>query len=254
MLNKRLNIIFKFKKTINNNLLLYHKKNSKITGLLNKNGNCSKLIFDFIVLDNHNYLDFNNTFLVKYKNLSGTIDINGNIILPIKYNFIESFKFDRCVITENINDVIHFSVIDKNYNTIISNEENYDYIATYFYKFTLFSKNNKFGIIDENANIIIQNKWSYIIIINNNLFLCVDDNKFSLLNYSNKKIIDEDFLDVEIPDNNQKYLIIKKLNQKYNLLDIENVNYMIEDNNNYIIYENDEYFEVNQNIKTKINI
>lgn len=183
-------------------------------------------------LDNKEILPIDFEFILPRKNerfilwikksIFGLSDINGKIIIPIKYKRVSSIENDDFYITENGNNLN--GVYDFNGKNIIPEE----------YKFYTVDKNiifatkdNKSQIIDINNsenNIILDEKIELIETVRHyamgeNLFQIIKkENKFGLINTKNETIIPTIYDDLK-SSQNWRYFIITK-NNKIGLINI----------------------------------
>jgi len=148
-------------------------------------------------------------FIFNENDLYGVLDLQGNIIIPPTY--------------------------DKLYLESYNTKNNY----------LLFYLNNKYGVIDyTNNTVVVPNEYENIKAYNNFLLVTHGD-KQKLLDYSNKKLWNEDYDLIEIYDNfavtiNNREIYIKDLNErKLNNIPIYTDKNDFENSYAKITYEND---------------
>lgn len=152
----------------------------------------------------------------------GLSDINGKIIIPIKYKGVSSIENDDFYITENENNLS--GVCDYNGKNIIPEEYKFYTVNNH----RIFAtKDNKSQIIDiQNleSNIILEEKIELIETIRHyamgeNLFQIIKkENKFGLINSKNEIIIPTIYDELK-SSQNWRYFIIKK-NNKIGLINV----------------------------------
>lgn len=156
------------------------------------------------------------------KSIYGLSDINGKIIIPIKYKRVFSIENDDFYITENENNLS--GVYDYNGKNIIPEE----------YKFYTVDKNRIFATKDNESQIIdIQNLQNSIILeekielietikhyaMGENLFQIIKkEDKFGLINSKNEIIIPTIYDELK-SSQNWRYYLIKK-NNKIGLINV----------------------------------
>lgn len=156
------------------------------------------------------------------KSMFGLSDINGKIIIPIKYKRVSSTVNDDFYITENGNNLN--GIFDFNGKNIIPEEykfytvDNYRIFAT---------KDNKSLIIDiqkTEKNIILDEKIELIETVRHyasgeNLFQIIKkENRFGLINSKNEIIIPINYDEIK-SSQNWRYFIIKQ-NNKIGLINV----------------------------------
>jgi hypothetical protein len=156
------------------------------------------------------------------KSTFGLSDINGKIIIPIKYKSVSSTENDDFYITENGNELN--GIYDYNGKNIIPEEYKFYTVD----KYRIFAiKDNRSQIVDlknlEN-NIILDKKFELIETVRHyamgeNLFQIVKkENKFGLINSKNETIIPIIYDEIKSSEN-WRYFIIKQ-NNKIGLINV----------------------------------
>lgn len=214
-----------------------------ITNIINNNlileNNNENWIYNYIdgEIINNNYKDYryigNDTFIVTdSSNNQGVIDISGNILVEIKYKYIDNYK--NGFISYKINNMYGIDTIDELYNVDVNfehivlindqifagmkdnvykiysynnlNEENNENTYNYIYAYNdiiLTINNNKIDILDINLNSTLLMK------IDTFFEYTVEKERDSLDIYS-----DEEFIYFKVYNNERDYV-----QYKYNILE-----------------------------------
>lgn len=150
-----------------------------------KNGNTGLLKNDKIILEceyeDIQFDSLNNFIIVQQQSKQGVYKLNGDMVIPIKYDNI-------IIVGSSINAQIGDEVIvfdesgkpfsNENYISIIKNK---DYYIT-------IDKNEKYGVLDSKLNKVIDNKYNYLEYINNEYFIAQTDDGAGIID-SNENIV-----------------------------------------------------------------
>ena len=198
----------------NDNIYLVAFKQNK-AGFYSDNKNVIKHEYDDIGYDSNI-----NSLILEKDSKQGISDLNGNILIDLKYdNIYSSGKFVNCQIDSQI-DIIDFVTKQKiNLNDIVgmngtmSNEysiaitdkekfkiydcsknelknEEYEYLQHIYDNFFIAAKNGKYGIIDDSGKVVV--KFSYDVIQkipNTKIVQAVVKNKNLTEIFTNEKVI-----------------------------------------------------------------
>jgi hypothetical protein len=208
-------IIYDFIEFKNHRLIV---RTNKLNGLLSlDNEQLLPIKFEFILpRKNERFI------LWTKKSTFGLSDINGKIIIPIKYKSVSSTENDDFYITENGNELN--GIYDYNGKNIIPEEYKFYTVD----KYRIFAiKDNRSQIVDlknlEN-NIILDKKFELIETVRHyamgeNLFQIIKkENKFGLINSKNETIIPIIYDEIK-SSQNWRYFIIKQ-NNKIGLINV----------------------------------
>lgn len=144
-------IIVGFSSFVDEKLYLYNTNGEGISVLGDQT-----LVADKFV-DNVFYVNNMESLVVKNKEeLYGVININGEIILEVKYKDVISLSEDDKYIVKDIND--KYGIIDEYGNTLLNNK--YDGILEY-YDYYIVIKDKKMALFDKEFNNIIDFKMNY---------------------------------------------------------------------------------------------
>lgn len=200
---------------------------NEIAGFYKNNQNIIQHEYEDIIYD------FNNNCLVLQKDAKqGISDLNGNVIIEIKYdNIYTSGKYVNAQNT-GIVDVYDYQTKQKleleniiaineiknsNYVIAITNEEKYkiidvknnkillekfDYLEHFYDEYFIASKNERFGIIDIEGKQLVKFKYENVIKISDNVVQCFfeKNNKMDLV-IKNKIVSSAENSDIKLYDN-----------------------------------------------------
>lgn len=129
-----------------------------------------------------------NRLLVKYKKKYGIIDLNENIVAPIKYQKV--FRVEETVYITKLNG--YYGVLDAEGNVLIKNE--YDKIKL-INDSLMLKKYGKYGIADTYGKILFDTEYDkikklgeYILLKKDNQYIALDSDGTRLSDFKYKKI------------------------------------------------------------------
>lgn len=138
------------------------------------------------------YNQLNDSFIVQRNEKYGVLDINGNTILPIEYDFLE-YK-ENYIIAHSQNTVQSF---DKQGNKI-SDGIIYKSEASNYY---ITIENERYGVLDLDKKTIIETKYDYIEFFDENTFIVIQNSKLGLMDTNKNTILDIKYEFIQkIPD------------------------------------------------------
>lgn len=191
--------------------------------------------------------------VIKKNKKYGIINTSGKYIKDPEYDLIKKISPEIYFLKSNNEKNIYNIKLDKELKI-----DNFSYIGNELYKISL---NDKCGIIDKNLNIKVDIINDEIYSNNENILILNEHEKYLLDKNFNKKILKNDYSDIQLGIGNYLYINsdnkygiidldeIVKISPKYNeLVNLNNKNILI----GYIGKEN--YFiNLDKNIEKKIN-
>lgn len=154
------------------------------------------------------YNKTNKIFIVQKNTKQGVIDIEGNQILPIEYDYIYcaqniiTAKKDE---TTQIYDLNGNKQEEPQYESLIETS-NENYIIT-------IDNNEKFGVITKEGNTVIKNNYQYIEYAFDNFFIVTNNGKVGVLDNEGKQVINFSYDIIQkIKDKNAMQAIISNSN------------------------------------------
>ena len=164
----------------NDDLYLLAIQNGKVGFYKNKNN-----------IINHEYEDMaydsnNNCLILQKDSKQGIAELDGNIVIDIKYdNIYVSGKFINAQIGDNV-DIYDYSNKEKiSYDNVIGINQ------TINEKYSIAIMNNdKFKILKNDEKTLSDNEYDYLEYVYDDYFLTFKNQKFGIIDVNNKKIID----------------------------------------------------------------
>ncbi|MCT4611988.1 MAG: WG repeat-containing protein [Clostridia bacterium] len=135
-----------------------------------------------------------NLFLVKDKtrNKYGYKNYNGDIVIPIEYDYLSKFEFGLVIAEKNKKR----GLIDKNGDVIV--EIKYDDVEDIYLDKIAIVLNSKKGILDIKNNSLVELEYKDIKMLNSYVIgIKNEENYWILMSYNGEKISDEKFLYVD---------------------------------------------------------
>ncbi|MCA5006003.1 WG repeat-containing protein [Sphingobacterium bovistauri] len=123
---------------------------------------------DFSIVSDENYL-------------SGTIDLNGQVIIPIEFQSLYFSEVENCF-TFSKNE--KYGILDHKGNVIIPNQ--YDNVSFLKHGYAIVAINEKYGIINNDNKIVVYPTYKYITDHTDNNFIVYDDEKSTYSLYTIK--------------------------------------------------------------------
>jgi hypothetical protein len=222
----------------------------------------------------YKFYDLGNKLLeVRYNNKCGISDMDGTVIVPIKYHNID-YVFEDCFIVSQINDIgeLRYGAINHKNQLLLPLSYNYlGVLKNYFvysnnakfsnkkriskYDSIVFDKNSLFGIIDNTFKILSLPIYNSIVDACGTCIKVCKDGKIGVLNNKGDMIIgfDEyDYVDIYNEDfikvaknriNDSKYVNGNNTYEKWGIIDPEGEDIVACMYSSLsIIYINDEYY------------
>ena len=164
----------------NDDIYLLAIQNGKVGFYKNKNN-----------IINHEYEDMaydsnNNCLILQKDSKQGIAELDGNIVIDIKYdNIYVSGKFINAQIGDNV-DIYDYSNKEKiSYDNVIGINQ------TINEKYSIAIMNNdKFKILKNDEKTLSDNEYDYLEYVYDDYFLTFKNQKFGIIDVNNKKIID----------------------------------------------------------------
>lgn len=205
------------KKTFGENHSFFTAKLNEKYGVIDEQG---KTIIDF-KYDNMKFFGDKEHICAKNEGKWGLIDINKNIIVPFIYD--ESFNIYILPFRKNEGFIVEKEgkegVINLENKVIIPFE--YDCLCPNFFdttkSLTVAQKNGNRGVINSKNETLIPFEYEYIEIFSDETMFVHNFSKGYIIDFSNKKVCDEDFQFINSEGNGEYFCAIK--NDKSGLID-----------------------------------
>lgn len=211
---------------INNNRILKNKDNKFLLIQKEKEE----------ILNYDNILFLKSGFLVKREDKYGVVNNNNEVVLPIEYEEIIELKENLFAIRKNNKFALfkdNEKVTDFLYEKIVRIDKNLIYVV----------KNNYLGIINENGESVISNEYLYLDKFSDNYTIAMlSDKKLNYIDMTEKVLLKNEY-DYLFPIKDGRGIVVK--NNKFGLVNIENLNEIIAPKMDLIKYiDEDIYVEV----------
>ena len=152
------------------------------------------------------YHSANSTFILERNSKFGLADINGKVVIPVKYDAIEFYgDYINATISETtaVFNVEGKQIQDAVYNSITKVGEYYITV----------DKNGKYGVLASNRDIKVDSKYNYIEYLFENYFIVSkEDGDLGIISAEDKIIVDFEY-DVIQKKENTNVIEAKKLNK-----------------------------------------
>lgn len=226
------------KKTFGENHSFFTAKLNEKYGVIDEQG---KTIIDF-KYDNMKFFGDKEHICAKNEGKWGLIDINKNIIVPFIYD--ESFNIYVLPFRKNEGFIVEKEgkegVINLENKVIIPFE--YDCLCSNFFdttkSLTVAQKNGNRGVINSKNETLIPFEYEYIEIFSDETMFVHNFSKGYIIDFSNKKVCDEDFQFIKSEGNGEYFCAMK--NDKSGLID--------KFGNIKIDFKYDDLFFINKNL------
>lgn len=173
------------------------------------------------------YEFYNGFILVRQYYKNGIMDNKGNIVLPLKYDYINIDKYvTDSIFAVSINN--KFGYIDRKGNVVV--DINYEDVGNFQNGFFKVKRNGKYGVIDKSGNLLLTYKYSSITNFCNGYALVrisdddVAKNKYNQIAYGYIDTLGNDFI-FHYPNyknyKNEKYEISKELYETVDLFKVD---------------------------------
>lgn len=161
-----------------------------------------------------------NSFLIKKNGLVGVCDYEGNIIIEPKYKDIQgiggSYKNGYITIsTDNLYGITDFN------SSIIFENKYLDIKNIYSSNKYAVKKEDKYIIIDKSEKNVLDMLFDDVVDINNNEIMYIKDKKYGVINTEGQIVIEPTYEELKFLDNG---LYIAKKDNKYGLINSNNEN------------------------------
>lgn len=211
---------------INNNRILKNKDNKFLLIQKEKEE----------ILNYDNILFLKSGFLIKREDKYGVVNNNNEVVLPIEYEEIIELKENLFAIRKNNKFALfkdNEKVTDFLYEKIVRIDKNLIYVV----------KNNYLGIINENGESVISNEYLYLDKFSDNYTIAMlSDKKLNYIDMTEKVLLKNEY-DYLFPIKDGRGIVVK--NNKFGLVNIENLNEIIAPKMDLIKYiDEDIYVEV----------
>lgn len=197
------------KKTFGENRSFFTAKLNEKYGVINE---CGETIIDF-KYDNMKFFGDKEHICAKNQGKWGLINVNENIIVPFIYD--ESFNIYALPFRENEGFIVEKEgkegVINLESKVIIPFE--YDCLCSNFFdtakSLTVAKKNGKRGVINSKNETLIPFEYEHIEIFSDETMFVHNFSKGYIIDFSNKKVCDEDFQFINSEGNGEYFCAMK---------------------------------------------
>ena len=165
-----------------------------------------------LLKDKYVYIEYykNDLFIATKETKSGIINVNGNIVVPIKYNTIQKVEGTDLLMATTLDDqkidLINASgtIIDGVKGGSLIKEDDYIKIMSEKdVKYFDYNKNGKWGFVDSNGNIVINYQYDMVTEENGNSAGIKKDGKWGIIDTNGNIVLEPQY---SIPWENVKFL------------------------------------------------
>ena len=232
-------------------IYLFASKNGQV-GVYNNNNLIIKHYYEEIDYNKQNEL-----FIVKKNNKQGVINIKGEEVLKLEYDYI---MISGNVINAEKDEILYvYDIQGKKLNingTTVFATDNKEYYIT-------INEQNKYGIIDKDYQLVLENDYPYIDYAFDNYFIITKGGQVGFIDVNKGETMNVEYDIIQKIKNTQVLQAINnttKTSEFYNsklekTLTVANANVIVEDNYIKVINENERhYLDKNGNLIENKNV
>ena len=161
--------------------LLFNEGLALVTTSTSKLTYIDKDFNEVLVLDEAVEAGYFSEGLAKFKAKNGKwgfVDLLGKIVIPPKYDYVESFNEEYAMVKDYSNDKTYRGIIDTDGNEVIKLTDKYDMLSGVYEGYIRFEEGDERGYLNlKGEEIIKDDDWDYISPFQSNGYACVREGK-----------------------------------------------------------------------------